>query len=282
MAIMAVLTTIPATEVAAQRPWTREVYREIDLRDHANMGLYSPARKQQGKEGLFEAIINLPIKEGTTIYAYAIGGNELLSEEGKVRITDVLDAYAIPYQTDSVSGQLLIKETDIPKEEVIRYYIRERHYYDAVTSEFKKEVVALCPVLERGDGLSGAATRYPMFWIRYQDARKALSDIKVVTDYHNTAAVISAADYFDLSLYKGDIYMERNAMGNALAYDTPTDSAMVAERQRVERELKTVKDVTYDTFHGQPMETRQQTHYRRFLFLRFKDKDTSMRETDNK
>ena len=254
-----------------QAQWSREIYREVSLREYPNMGLYSPTVAEPGKEGIFRTLIALPLEGKAPVYAYAVNGNETLTAEGLVSITDVLDAYDIPFT--EAGDTIKVNARDIPAAEVTRYYIKERHSFDASDSSFKREPLAICPVLERGDGLSEGVTRYPMFWIKVSDVMEALRKVRVIADYRNMSYSMNAADYFSLCRYEGDIYMERNPMGDAQAYDNPTDSAYVAERERVEKDLSLIKETTYDTYSRTPVEVKDEPRYRRFLFLRFRQKD---------
>ena len=269
--LLVALSLAAATSAVAQGQWSREVYRELDLRDYANQGLYSPRTAEGGNRGLFAPLMERALEGGVTLYAYAVSGNETFTPEGTVDVRDVLDAYDIPFTVRD--GKVLVKGSDMPSQEVTRYYIRERRYFDGTDSSFRSEVVAICPVLERGDGLSEGLTRYPMFWVICSDVRDLLEDTPVVTDYRNTGRAMSAADYFALGRYKGSIYRERNAMGLPLSHGDPSDSAYAAEQRRVEKELVTVREKTYDTYYTDA-QAEPEPQYRRFLFFKIKKKAT--------
>ena len=49
---------------------------------------------------------------------------------------------------------------------------------------------------------------------------------------------MSVDDYFTRNQYKGKIYKTTNMLGRTLAQYCPTDSAMTAEQNKIERELK--------------------------------------------
>ena len=77
-----------------------------------------------------------------------------------------------------------------------------------------------------------------MFWVRYDDIAPFLSKQTIMTSNLNNAATMSVDDYFTRNQYKGKIYKTTNMLGRTLAQYCPTDSAMTAEQNKIERELK--------------------------------------------
>ena len=239
---------IAAAPAMAQDGWEREVYREVSLTSYANYGLFSPRTNVSDEQGIFHTLMRLALTKTVPVYAYAIDGVESLTPSGRVEIEDIRDGFAIPYTTGGEGG-VTVRPEDMPSAEVRTYYVRERAYYDKESSQMRREVVALCPVMESQDAADAGLTRYPMFWVDYRDVEPYLRKTDIVADYRNTASWMRASDYFALSLYEGRIYMERTPQGLALGYGQDDETAADRERQRVERELETVRARTFDIFH---------------------------------
>jgi gliding motility associated protien GldN len=132
-----------------------------------------------------------------------------------------------------------IDDADIPSKEVKAYYVKETSYYDQSTATFHTKVLALCPVMLREDDFGDGATRYPLFWVRYDDLAPMLAKQTIMTSNLNNAATMSLDDYFTMNRYQGKIYKTNNMLGQTLAQYCKTDSALNKEQQRIEHEIET-------------------------------------------
>lgn len=223
--------------------WRRDLYRELDLTDNANAGLYYPVEPVEGQMNLFTYIFKLMLSGNVPAYEYRLDGNEVFTDSARVRPRTLLDNYHIFYER--VNGRLRIDNSDIPSKEVKSYYIKESAYYDQASATFHKKVIALCPVMSREDDFGDGTAKYPLFWVKYDDLAPFLSRHTVMTSDVNNAAVMSADDYFTKNMYKGTIYKTNNMLGRTLAQYCPTDSAMRQEQERIEAELLALEKNVY-------------------------------------
>lgn len=219
--------------------WRRDIYREIDLNDDANAGLYYPVQPQGKQMNLFTYIFKLAQNGYIPIYEYSIAndGNDDFSETAKVKMKTVLNDRHIFYEEQD--GKLKVDNSDIPSQEVTKYYLKESAYYDQGNSTFHIKVLALCPIMMREDDFGGEATQYPLFWVKYSDLEPFLSRQTVMTSNVNNAATMSMDDYFTLNKYKGKIYKTNNMLGKTLAQIAGGDSTKLSnEQKRIEEELE--------------------------------------------
>lgn len=216
--------------------WRRDIYREINLTEDANAGLYYPVEPVGSQMNLFTYIFKLVMRRAITAYEYRLDGNEVLDESAKVNLKSLLDNYHIFYERTDKG--IRIDDSDIPSREVTAYYIKESSYYDDRNSAFHTKVLALCPILKREDDFGDAATSYPLFWVKYDDLAPFLTKQTIMTSNLNNAATMSMDDFFTKNMYKGKIYKTTNMLGKTLAQYCPTDSAMTKEQRRIEQELK--------------------------------------------
>ncbi len=223
--------------------WRRDIYREINLNDEANSGLYYPVQPQGKQLNLFTYIFKLAQNGYIPIYEYSIAndGNDDFSDAAKIKFKTVLDDKHIFYE--EADGKLKIDNSDIPSAEVTKYYLKESAYYDQANSSFRIKPLALCPIMMREDDFGGEATQYPLFWVKYSDLEPFLSRQTIMTSNVNNAAIMSMDDFFTLNKYKGKIYKTNNMLGKTLAQIAGGDSTKLSEEQkRIEAELQAFKD----------------------------------------
>ena len=215
--------------------WRRDIYRELNLEDEANAGLYYPVEPVGSQMNLFTYLFKLMMTGNIKAYEYRLDGNESFEDSAKVKPLHFLDNYHIYYERNN--GKVRIDNSDIPSREVKGYYIKESAYYDQGTATFHRKVIALCPIMLREDDFGDGATKYPLFWVKYDDVAPFLSKQTIMTSNINNAANMSVDDFFTLNRYQGKIYKTTNMLGRTLAQYCPDDSSMAREQMRIEKEL---------------------------------------------
>lgn len=226
-----VTTAIPQEVV-----WKRDVYRTLDLEKDQNAVLYYPVEPMGEQMNLFTLLFKLLLNDEIPAYEYRLDGTEQLSAENKVKVQDVLDRFHVLYEEKD--GKFTVENSDIPSSEVLSYYIKESSYYDHRTATYQTRVTALCPVLHRDDGFSENATKYPMFWVNYDEVSSYLERMGVMTSSYNNASNMSINDFFITHRYKGDIYKTTNLRNLTLAQYCKNDSAIAKEQERIEGQLQ--------------------------------------------
>ena len=220
--------------------WRRDIYREIDLNQDANAGLYYPVEPIDKQLNLFTYIFKLALNGYIPVYEYRLDGNEVFTDSAKVQMKTVLDNYHIFYEEKD--GKLRVDNSDIPSAEVKLYYLKESAYFDDANSTFHRKVQSLCPVMLREDDFGGEASKYPLFWVKYSDVEPYLSRQTVMTSNLNNAATMSMEDYFTMNRYEGKIYKTNNMLGKTLAQYCPNDTALAREQKKIEAELKAFEE----------------------------------------
>ena len=228
--------------------WRRDIYRELDLTQDANAGLYYPVEQMGSQMNLFTYMFKLMMRGakngGIAAYKYNLDGNEVFNDSSRVKPLEFLDNYGIYYERNQRGIRL--EDADIPSREVRGYYLKESAYYDQATSTFHTKVLALCPIMYREDefysdaaGDGELATKYPLFWVKYDDLAPFLAKQTIMTSDKNNAATMSVDDYFTLNMYRGKIYKTTNMLGRTLAQICGNDTAkMSAAQKRIEAELE--------------------------------------------
>lgn len=236
MSMRAQISFPTALDIPEEVVWRRDIYRELDLTDDANAGLYFPVEPQGKQLNLFTYIFKLAQNGYIPVYEYPTDGSDNFSGEARVQMQTILDNYHIYYEEQD--GKLKVDNSDIPSSEVRKFYLKESAYYDQANSSFHIKVLALCPVMLRDDDFGGEATQYPLFWVKYSDLEPFLNRQTVMASSLNNAATMSMDDFFTLNSYRGKIYKTNNAQGKTLIQLCDGDvDKMTAEQKRIEDEL---------------------------------------------
>ena len=219
--------------------WRRDIYREVDLRDDANAGLYYPKEPVGTQMNLFTYMFKLMMRGakngGINAYEYRLDGNEVFTDSARIKPLQFLKDQGIYYER--TDRGIRLDDSDIPSKEVTAYYIKESAYYNQATSTFHTKVLALCPIWVEDWG--GVAEKKPLFWVKYDDLAPFLAKQTIMTSNLNNAATMSVDDYFTLNQYKGQIYKTNNMLGESLAKICGNDSTKLsAEQKRIEAELR--------------------------------------------
>lgn len=213
--------------------WRRDIYRELDLNNEANAALYYPVEPKGNQMNLFTTIFRLMMTGKITVFQYRMDGNESFAAADRVDPKSFLDNYHIYYEKQA-NGRIKLDNSDIPSREVKSYYIKESSFFDQRSATFHTKVLALCPIMTREDDFGDGRTKYPLFWVKYDDLAPYLTRQQVMTSNLNNVVVMSIDDYFARNQYKGKIYKTNNLLGQTLSQYCTTDSAMAKEQKRIE------------------------------------------------
>ena len=238
MSLRAQISFPTAVDMPEDVVWRRDIYREIDLTKDENAGLYYPVQPEGKQMNLFTYIFKLAQNGYVPIYEYSIAndGADVFTDQTKVEMKTLLDDRHIFYEEQD--GKLKVDNSDIPSQEVTKYYLKESAYYDQANAVFHIKVMALCPVMMREDDFGGEATQYPLFWVKYSDVEPYFSRQAVRISEKNDASLVNLDDYFTLNKYKGKIYKTNNSQGKTLMQIVGNDSTKLsAEQKRIEAEL---------------------------------------------
>lgn len=215
--------------------WRRDVYREINLTQDANAGLYYPVEPQGSQMNLFTYLFKLMLRGQIKAYDYDVNtGDARFDESLRVKPLEFLKKYEIYYER--TDRGIHIDDADIPSREVKAYFIKESSYYDQNTATFHTKVLALCPVMVRDDDFGDGGTKYPLFWVKYDDIAPFLARQTIMTSNLNNAATMSVDDYFTMNRYKGKIYKTNNMQGTTLPQDN--DTLRTKAQNKIEQEIQ--------------------------------------------
>jgi len=216
--------------------WKRDIYRQLDLTKDKNAPMYYPVEPMGRQVNLFTYLFRLILTGRINAYKYNLDGNESFDEKDKLPVKDMLENHKIYYEENG--GKLTVADSDVPSAEATRYYIKESIYMDQRTGTFSTKVTAICPVLMRNeDDFTSEPTPFPLFWVNYDDVAPWLAKLPMMPSDLNNVTNMTADDFFAMNRYEGQIYKTNNMQGKMLHNYCPTDSDMVAEQKRIEKQL---------------------------------------------
>ena len=224
----------------ADLAWMREIYRQIDLTQPDNAALYFPEDVIDGQENLFRLMLRLVINGEIPAYEY-LDGREIFTDKYKINVRDMLDRFGIYYTEGKGSTEknpkFVIEEADVPTTQVLNYYIIEKWEFDRRSNDMKMRVVAICPVLNRSSDFGGDA-RYPLFWVKFDALRPYLAQQYVFISDDNNLPQYSLDDYFNMEMYKGDIYKTKNLRNLSLVQMFPDPDDLKRAQDSIDNRLR--------------------------------------------
>ena len=248
----------PTAMTPQEVDWRRDVYRSLDLEKESNASLYYPIEPLAGRMNLFTFLFHNIINGNITAYSYNLDGYEQFTEENIVKPKDILENYRIYFEEKD--GEIVVGKSDVPSAEVLSYYIKESHHYDQRTGTYGKRVTAICPVLHRSGEFSSEVTKYPMFWLDYNEIEQLLKQHTVMTSSLNNVTSMTFDDYFKKGCYNGEIYKTTNTRNLALAQYCKDSTEVKKEQKKIERQLndfhtnlwntKTIAEIQQDSIEA--------------------------------
>ncbi len=223
----------------ADLAYMREIYRQIDLTKPENTPLYYPEDVVDGQKNLFRLILDLVVDGAVPAYEY-LDGREVFTDQYKVNVADMLDRFGIYYTAGKGTERnpkYVIEEADVPTGQVLNYYILEKWEFDRRSNRMKTRVEAICPVLNRASDFGGES-RYPMFWVKYDQLRPHLASQYIFLSDDNNLPTYSIDDYFNLGMYDGDIYKTRNLRNLSMNQMYPDEDDRRRAQDSIDNRLK--------------------------------------------
>ena len=241
----------PKNEVPTDVVWKRDLYRVLDLEKEKNAALYYPVEPIGENMNLFTYIFRLILDKSITAYTYNLDGYESFTPENRIKPQDMLDNHRIYYEVGEDST-FIVSTSDIPSGEVLSYYIKESYYFDQRTATYNHRVTAICPVLHRAENFGGGesgneVTKYPLFWLNYDEIAPLLARQPVMTSSYNNVSSMNLDDYFAKHSYEGEIYKTVNLRNLAISQYCKDSTEIKKEQEKIEQQLKDFRTNLWNT-----------------------------------
>ena len=232
----------PTTTTPDEVVWKRDIYRVLDLEKEKNASLYYPVQPIGNNVNLFTYIFRHLLTGSITAYEYHLDGYENFTPESSINVRELLEHHNIFHEFEGADSTIIVHSADIPSNEILSYFIKESYYYDQRTASYSQRVTAICPVLHRTGEFSSEVTKYPMFWLKYDDIAALLAQQTIMSSSYNNVSTMSIDDYFTKHCYDGEIYKTVNLRNLAIAQYCKDSTAIKKEQQKIEKELTDFKN----------------------------------------
>ena len=225
--------------------WMKVVYRQLDLTNVKNAPLYYPEEPTENQENMFRIIMRLLANNQIAAYEY-LDGREVFTDQYRIKVREMLDRFYILYTEAKGSTEknpkFTIEESDVPSNEVLSYYLLEKWVFDSRSNRMQTQIEAVCPVLHRAGDFGGEAIRYPMFWIKFDALRPYLTQQYIFVDDDNNLPKYTYDDFFQLTMYDGNIYKTRNLQNKSMMQLYPDPDDMKKAQDSIQNRLEHFED----------------------------------------
>jgi gliding motility associated protien GldN len=216
--------------------WSKRMYRLIDLREKINQSLYYPTEPTlDGRRNLIGILLE-EIKAGrlTAYDPLNTNVNTTYSDiEGKMGA--VSKPVSITLNADGLTRDTVIKQ-DAKPDEVKQLVLYEEWYFDKKLSKMDVRIIGIEPYYMGFDEQLGYVLKKPLFWVRYDEARDALSKQEVYM-YNNDAQRISFDDLFMQRRFGSSITGESNVYNDRRISEYEVGKSALFEAERIKTEL---------------------------------------------
>lgn len=227
----------PKTVTPDEVVWKRDIYRVLDLEKEKNASLYYPVQPMGKSVNLFTHIFRHVLDNSITAYEYNLDGYEDFTAENRVNPRELLDNHEIYYEFSGEDSIPVVNPADMPSNAVLSYYIKESYYYDQRTATYNCRVTAICPVLHKQGEFTSKVTKYPLFWLKYDEVAQLLATQTVMSSSYNNVSTMTFDDYFNKRCYDGEIYKTVNLRNLAINQYCKDSTAIKKEQENIEKQL---------------------------------------------
>jgi len=214
--------------------WQKRIWRDVDLKQKANMGLYYPAIPHNDWKS-FATIILDGIKEGKITAYQDTQTNEFTIPLTYQELMDNLsetETISVPYYDEDGAMQykdsIFVSEFDPSDIKMIR--LKEDWFFDRQRSVTEVRILGICFITESTDEKGNWRGNNPAFWIYFPESRNVLAKHEMY-NRGNRAARLSFDDVFQKRMFTSVIVKEDNVYDRYIVdYMTGNDALYEAER----------------------------------------------------
>jgi gliding motility associated protien GldN len=205
--------------------WQKTIWRILDVREKMNLPFAFP-------EDPFAAILIDGANKGDIVIFQG-------DDEKFKKPMDTLELKKLLFKRDTITvidpetyeEKLEIVDNKINIEDIKRFRIKEKWFFDRQTSTLQVRILGIAPLIDKKDNNGNFLFELPMFWVYYPDCRETFARHRVFNQGGNIAATQSWEDLFEMRQFASYIYKESNVYDRRIEnYLTGVDLLMESEK----------------------------------------------------
>lgn len=216
--------------------WSKSFYRVIDLREKINQSLYYPtASTLDGRK----SFINIVLEE---IQAGRVKAYDPLNisaattyKDIETKMGGVMKIETVQINAAGATREDSVKQ-DAKPEDVKQLELYEQWYFDKKLSTLEVRIIAIRPIFMGFDDQAGRVLKKPLFWVKFDDIRDALTKYEVYSA-NNDAQRMSFDDLFMQRRFGSIITGESNVYNDRTINQYQVGKYTLFEAERIKTEL---------------------------------------------
>jgi len=220
----------------ADVPWSKRIWRLIDMREKMNHTLYYPlTERPDGRKNLISIILgevkagNLNAYDPEAMNVSVTYSDIESSMGGGIDTVQIPDMQGVPRDT------VIYYEPD--PADVKQLMILEEWYFDKKHSTMEVRIIGMSPIRVFFDPQLDRMSRVQLFWIKYEDFRDTFAKHEAFNRF-NDAQRISFDDLFLQRRFSGTVYAESNVYDDRLINQYKVGKSALYEAEKIENELR--------------------------------------------
>ncbi len=235
-------TPVPYVPVReADVPWSKTIWRIIDLRHKMNLSFYYPTEPIGNRMSLIDLLLYGVKNEGLNVYDAdspdATTEFDVLMTQEQVDVAmDAMPDTIMVQDPESGEMEENIVEGEPKTHEVQQFLIKEKWYFDKQHSTRNVRIVGLCPIRLYQKEDNPDLLRKKVFWVYYPEARGLLANHEIF-NRHNDAQRISFDDRFLQRSFQSYVIQESNVYNNRGVNEYTMGVKTLLESEKIEEFL---------------------------------------------
>lgn len=214
--------------------WMKRYWRVLDLREKMNHHYFYPVDPIAGRQNLVTCLLNGVCSSEATAY-------DPVSDEFIIALTRA-EVAASTSTTDTIyveNEEGEIEPKAIPNgfdpASVKRVRLKEDWIFHNGRSTLEKQIIGICPVMEKYDENGEYKGEMPLFWMYYPSVRNLLQN-QLVKNSTNNAEPFTYDRLLSIRFFSSYVYKESNVYDRLIS-DYKTDLDLLLESKKIETDL---------------------------------------------
>ncbi len=220
--------------------WMKRVWRRIDLRQKFNHPYYYPERPLDGRQSLFDNLVEAIYKDEIRAFDPGpLGEDDMFQRQfNREKFDNLLLSRDTVSTIDpfTLLDSKTVVETEIKGVDIIMYELKEEWFFDKQRSVMDVRIIGICPLLRVVDEYTGEFRGYKrLFWVYYPEARNSMATWPAF-NRSNDQEMRSFDELFQKRMFDSYVVKESNVYDRSIQeYARGVDA--LEEAEKIEQKL---------------------------------------------